>query len=1115
MSLELLLGVSLLYAALLFSIAWLGDRRPTVGARPWTFSLALGVYCSSWTFYGAVGRASSSGMDFSAIYIGPILMFVFGLPLLQRLVAVTKRNSLTSIADFFGARYGNNQRLASLVAVMLTFAVLPYLALQLQAISLAIQTIGGAGTDAGRAVLLADILLIVFTMLFGTRHLTSLESHRGLLRAIAFESIVKLVAFTTVSVFVVFTVFAGDIPEVTQRSAQTLTQWAASADPLNFVVQCGLSALAIICLPRQFHVMCVENTSPSELRRARTVFPIYLGLFTVLVLPISLAGPPVFGSTGPSPDTYVLGLPLALDAPAITALAFIGGISAASAMVVMTALALSTMLSNEVLMPLGLRTRWTRLAGPALQARVLWTRRLCIIALLLGALAVHAGLIAAGPLADTGLLAFAAVAQLAPGLIGGLFWTRGNRHGTLAGLLAGFALWAVFLLLPFIGHQEPQAGFYRGVLVALGCNVLLYVVVSGLTSQTLRERVHVARFLGLDHQEPEPPKGRVAVGDLSLLLERFYPPDRVQAFIADFAREHDCPLPKAPDEASAAFREFVSRRLASVVGSASAAALMAAATSPAAASEALQFIEQSSRVASFNRELLQSTLDHLSAGVSVVDRDLRLVAWNRAYIDLFRYPAGHVRTGRPIADLIRYNANRGMLGPGEPEALIQRRVDHLRAAHSYTHERALPDGTVIQIRGNPLPNGGFVTTYTDVTDYKRVEGSLRALAATLEERVAERTLELQSASAEAERANQSKTRFVAAAVHDLMQPLNAARLFASAIEDATRHGPAHEQTQRLEQSLASMESILDSLLDISRLESGVLKTRIRDVGLAELLRGLGEEFEPLAKSRGLRLRVAVAHGSLRTDETLLRRILQNFISNAIRYTERGGVLLGCRRRGDQVRIEVWDSGLGIAPEQQREIYQEFRRLSATDQLGTRGAGLGLAIVDRIADLLGHPIGLRSWPGRGSVFSVTVPAGSTTPPPRRRPVSSVGERPLAGTEVWCVDDEPAALDALRAVLERWGCKVRGFQTASQTEQAAADAPAPGALLIDQHLPDDDGLRLQARLRQHWGEVPVIMISADRTREVVESARAQGLAHLPKPVRPAALRALLTRTIRTSH
>ncbi|MBW8811739.1 MAG: PAS-domain containing protein, partial [Lysobacter sp.] len=313
------------------------------------------------------------------------------------------------------------------------------------------------------------------------------------------------------------------------------------------------------------------------------------------------------------------------------------------------------------------------------------------------------------------------------------------------------------------------------------------------------------------------------------------------------------------------------------------------------------------------------SLEHLPQGVAVVDAQLRLRAWNRRYVELFRLPPELARAGRPIGDILRHNARRGLLGEGDTEEAIRRRLEHLQAARPYVFERERPDGTVLEIRGNPLPGGGFVTSYADITAYKSAARDLRTLADTLERRVAQRTAELQEARREAERANRSKTRFVAAAVHAVV----------------------------------------------------------------------------------------------RSDEALLRRILQNFLSNAVRYTRGGRVLLGCRRVGGPgtlpatvgaagaaepatggtaadapslasnsgrkteplagwLRIEVWDSGPGIPEHQRQEIFEEFRRLDGNgDQ---QGAGLGLAIVDRTARLLGHAVGLRSWPGRGSVFSLTVPLG---------------------------------------------------------------------------------------------------------------------------------------------
>src|SRR5690606_33525283 len=292
---------------------------------------------------------------------------------------------------------------------------------------------------------------------------------------------------------------------------------------------------------------------------------------------------------------------------------------------------------------------------------------------------------------------------------------------------------------------------------------------------------------------------------------------------------------------------------------------------------------------------------NLSQAVSVVDRDLRLVAWNRRYQEMFDFPAGMLYVGRPVADLIRYNAERGELGPGDVEQQVAKRVEYLRQGSPHVFERVRPNGQVIEMRGQPLPGGGYVTTYSDVTAYKQAEQALREVNETLEQRVAERTRE-------AEQANLSKTRFLAAISHDVLQPINAARLFTSALREAAGDpGEQQRLAERVDASLRDAEELLDGLLDISRLDAGALKPELGVFRLDELLASVAAQYAPLAASRGLRFRVHGGKVSVRSDRRLLRRALQNFVANALRYTKEGRVILGVRRRGSQVEIEVWDS----------------------------------------------------------------------------------------------------------------------------------------------------------------------------------------------------------------
>jgi len=508
----------------------------------------------------------------------------------------------------------------------------------------------------------------------------------------------------------------------------------------------------------------------------------------------------------------------------------------------------------------------------------------------------------------------------------------------------------------------------------------------------------------------------------------------------------------------------------------------------------------------FNRGLLRATLEHLPQGVSVVDADLRLVAWNRRYIEIFHYPPDLVRVGQPIEALMRYNAGRGLFGRGDAEAHIQRRIDHLRLGSTHAHERELPGDVVLEIRGNPVPGVGYATSYTDVSAYKRVEDKLRALAESLERRVLERTDDLQRAMAEADRANRSKSKFLAAAVHDLSQPINAARLYVSAIKEELRNQPAADLAEHAERSFASVEGLFASLMDISRLESGKLKLKLEDVRLAPVLESLSREFRMLAQSQGLELRCVMTSSVVRTDIALLRRVLQNFLSNAVRYTTSGRILLGVRRVRSAFRIEVWDTGCGIAAGKTDEIFEEFRRLDSRQSGIERGAGLGLAIVRTIAKLLNYEVRVRSWTGLGSMFSIEVPQGNVSMLQEAAAIAPVAEGELLGRKVWYIDDDRDVRDATRTLLERWGCQVTLCFSGSECLNIARRMNAPDLLILDYGLGDCVGPDLLPELESIWGRVvPVVIVSGEHAALLHEALSNAPWPVLAKPVRPEDLRA----------
>lgn len=512
---------------------------------------------------------------------------------------------------------------------------------------------------------------------------------------------------------------------------------------------------------------------------------------------------------------------------------------------------------------------------------------------------------------------------------------------------------------------------------------------------------------------------------------------------------------------------------------------------------------------------LSRSLQHLPQGVVVIDAELRLVAWNSRYVELFRFPPALMRVGQPIEDLIRHNARRGLLGTGPMETAIERRLQHLRQGTPHLHESSKSDGTVLEIRGNPLPEGGFVTSYADITSYKNAARELRSLADALELRIAERTRALDQARREAEAANRYKTRFVAAAVHDLLQPLNAARMFSSLLRGHLHDAAARGVADGIDGALAAQDGILNSLLDISRMESGQLEVHVRDFALGPVLQVMRHNFGIIAESRGLTLTVLDTRCAVRSDEALLRRILQNLLSNALRYTPRGRVLLGCRRRGDQLRIEVHDQGPGIPASLQREIFEEFRRLGEGHD-EDRGAGLGLAIVERLGKLLGHEIGLRSELGRGSVFWVCVSlakaapqAAHSTPAVAHEPEQ---DAPLQGASAWYIDDDAPSCAATAALLRRWGCTVPFAGGPQAALDAAAVLGAPQLVLLDVRMGPFHGPELYPLLCERWRQQPqAILVTAEHNIALRRQAAEKGWGFLLKPVRPAALRALASQML----
>ena len=1143
----LIAPVSVVYLSVLFLIAWLGDRLKSKRLKwqPLVYSLSIGVYCTSWSFFGTVGQASTDFWSFIPIYLGPILVFTLGWKLLGRIILISKREHITSIADFIAARYGKSQKLAMVITLIAIIGILPYIALQLRAIVMGLELLGTPtmtaaqnSDNAGLMALLVSLALAMFTILFGTRKIDITEHHRGMMIAVAFESLLKLIAFVAVGVFAAY-VFYSAPDAITAPISEKFSARAGAlnwAQGLEMLVLTLLSACAMICLPRQFHVTVVENNQGQDLHWARWLFPLYLVAMGIFVLPLAMAGD-LWLSDNVSPDHYVISLPMAFDHSYLAIAAYLGGMSAASGMVIVSTIALSIMISNDIVLPLLLRRQnFEKNSFVEFKDLLIKVRRTAIVVLLLLAWGAHLLLSQLDSLAAIGVLSFAAIALFAPALILGLFWRSGNRKGVYIGLSLGFSFWLLTLChelnwLPGDIHTNsliwlitpPQFGLftdlspaYWGILLSMVSNLLGYLIGSSLTSAALSERMQASGFVGNVDKDPVAfYQAKVRVEELEMLATRFLGRRRVKLHFTRYSRINDLEL-KPDMQAPGSLIELTERLLAGVFGASSARLVLSSALQgrDMQLDELATIVDEASELFQFNRGLLQGAIEHINQGISVVDSQLQLVAWNRRYIELFSFPRELIQVGRPIEDIMRYNAEQGLLGLGDIESQINRRLEHMRNGTPHESSRTRLDGREIQMQGNPMPGGGFVMTFNDITPFREAEKALKEANENLEARVAERTEALSHLNAQlmyatelSEMANHSKTRFLAAVSHDLMQPLNAAKLFTSSLREMANTAETSTLAKHIDDSLTSAEELIADLLDMSRLEAGKLTTKPKHFFITDVLSQLDAEFSVLGKEYGVSFHTLHANIPVYSDPKLLRRILQNFLTNAFRYNPKGKVLLGVRRTRNHVEIQVWDDGPGIPEHKLADIFEEFLRLDHSKTAQEQGLGLGLAIAKGLAKLLGHQLLVRSWPNKGTVFSVLIERSDPKQVVAINPVStpSIG---VSGVRILCLDNEVDILSGMQDLLGRWGCEVKVAESLDAALDVLADGWLPQVILSDFHLGGGKtGLQALHMLRLQYGDMPGVVISADRQDEMMQKIKQHGYHYLSKPVKPLMLKALI--------
>jgi Na+/proline symporter/nitrogen-specific signal transduction histidine kinase len=689
--------VALLYLSLLFAIAYYGDKRADDGRslanNPYIYALSIAVYCTSWTYYGSVGRAASSGLDFLPIYLGPTLVFLLWWFVLGKIIRITKVNRITSIADFIASRYGKSTLLGGVVTIIAVLAIMPYISLQLKAVSTSFNVVMGypaiiMPTGLGDVHILHDtafhvaLVLAIFTILFGTRHIDASEHHEGMVVAIAFESIVKLAAFLSIGVFVTYGLYDGfgDLfaqAKLGLREYKSLITLGTGSSYTQWVTMTLLSMAAIICLPRQFQVTAIENLDERHLDKAVWLFPLYLLTINIFVLPIAFGGLLLFSGDSVDADTFVLTVPMALQQEGLALFAFIGGLSAATGMVIVATIALSTMVCNDLIMPVLLRLTSLRLNEKGdLGGLLLGIRRSSIVFIILIGYAYFRYIGESYTLVSVGLLSFTAAAQFAPVIIGGILWRGGTRKGALAGLCLGFLVWAYTLLLPSLARSGwippefvEQGAFGIALLKpyelfglngidhishalfwSMLANIGAYVAISLASRQTALERIQASLFVDVFRRTEERNRspmwrGTATFSDLYNLVVRFVGRAQADRAFANYAERLGLSTRKLR-EADPALLHYTEQLLAGAIGAASARVMIGTVVKGELASmdEVMEILDETSQVIEYSHRLEEKSRELEIASAELQAANERLKELDRMKDDFLSTVSHELRT---------------------------------------------------------------------------------------------------------------------------------------------------------------------------------------------------------------------------------------------------------------------------------------------------------------------------------------------------------------------------------------------------------------------------------------------------------------------------------------
>jgi PAS domain S-box-containing protein len=972
----LLLSIILGYLLLLFFVAYIAERKEQQGkslaANPYVYSLSLAVYCTSWTFYGSVGRAANSGLTFLPTYIGPTLMAALMWVVLRKIVYLSKENRITTISDFIAARYGKSLGLSVLVTLVAVVGITPYLGLQLKAIMTTFSLLSGRPEGSHFAGWAISLLLGIFAVIFGARRLDASERHGGLVFAIAFESAIKLLAFLLVGFFVTYGLFDGfqniwaNMKESPYASLLSLGQ-GTSESYLEWTSLTFLSMMAILFLPRQFHVAVVENYATDHIKKAMWLFPLYLFLINIFVLPIAWGGL-LLGGSQQSADYFVLSVPLTHGNPILATIVFIGGFSAATAMVIVESLALSTMVMNSFVIP----TLFDK-PFPRMHTIILNIKRIVIIGcVFLGYIfAVSVGEFYS--LVDIGLKSFEAVTIFAPAILLGIFWKGGNRKGAMAGIIAGFSVWTYTLLIPalmragIIAKGGPLDTLFNSTLLnptalfglhgldrwshslfwGMFLNLFLLVTISLFTRQSdeeTRQSIIFVESLSPGHFSPahRPP----SIAEIEDILVQYIGPAEAREVVDRFLRRYGKGRENLTEEWRAKLREEAERVLAGAIGTSLSTIVFQEravlttddtqrlSSSIRQISKSLQLSRQ--ELAEANRQLAvlkefsENIIESLPLGVSTLDESHRVTYWNTAM---------EMITGVEKSDALGKEA-RLLLNCLEPKLYEPSIKEGEITCRRNFDPQIVLKGVVSRLTG---AQKGYVVVLEDITEKKKIEeelfratkhASVGRLAAGVSHEIGNPLASISSLVQEL--MTEDASAFVKGSLATIHQHVNRIARIVRNLGDFARLYPR----QRVPTSL---KDILQTTIDLVRFDKNF------------------KRIEIVTDVRSTR--------PVKIDPDQMQQVFLNLLLNSRDAMPDGGKLdISVQESNGHVIMSFTDTGKGIDADVKDKVFDPF----FTTKGPTRGTGLGLSICYSIVKDHGGAIEVSSEKDKGTTFTITLP-----------------------------------------------------------------------------------------------------------------------------------------------